>query len=77
MNKVVEFLATITDEQLRTALAEFKILDETAELPQGLVRQLEADLAARADISSDNARKVLETSLFRMAAYRWAGLSGN
>lgn len=77
MNKVTEFLAAITDDQLRTALAEFKVLDETAALPQGLVRKLEAELAARADISTTNARKVLETNLFRLAAYRWAGLSGN
>lgn len=77
MNKVTEFLAAITDDQLRVALAEFKVLDETAELPQGLVRKLEAELAAHADISATNARKLLDTNLFRLAAYRWAGLSGN
>lgn len=77
MNKVTEFLAAITDDQLRAALAEFKVLDETAELPHGLVRKLEAELAAQANISATNARNLLETNLFRLAAYRWAGLSGN
>jgi hypothetical protein len=74
MNTVNEFLNAIPDDDLKIAVAEMKELDESATLKDGVVLRLGKELAQHAGIGSANARKVIETAVFRIAAYRWAGV---
>ncbi|RQR65419.1 hypothetical protein DIE18_02920 [Burkholderia sp. Bp9125] len=72
MTRVTEFLDAISDADMKAAILELKVLDEQAVLPDGVVRRLGVELADYAGIGKQEARKVLEYSLFRHAAYRWA-----
>lgn len=73
MNQVTEFLAAISDADLKAAICELKVFDEQAVLPpNGVIRRLGAELVELADIDALDARKVLESGLFRRAAYQWA-----
>lgn len=71
MTKVAEFVNRISDSELRAAILELKELDESAVLPDGAVRRLSVELAAFAEISTLDARKVLDVALIRRAAYQW------
>lgn len=74
MNKVVQFLDGINEDDLRTAVHEMKHLDTDGVLPDGVVRRLSVDLAEYAEIRDLEARKVVEVAVLRLAAYRWAGV---
>ncbi|MCA7888555.1 hypothetical protein LGM58_35830 [Burkholderia contaminans] len=74
MNKVVQFLDGISEDDLRTAVHEMKHLDTDGVLADGVVRRLSVDLAEYAEIRDLEARKVVEVAVLRLAAYRWAGV---
>lgn len=75
MTRVTDFLDAISEVDLKTAIHELKVLDEQAVLPDGVVRRLGVQLAEYAGIGYQEARKILDYSLFRQAAYRWAQCS--
>jgi hypothetical protein len=77
MNTVETFLAAISEEDLRAAVGEMKILDETGVLPEGTVRRLTTDLASHSGVRDFEARKIIESAVLRTAAYRWAGVAGS
>lgn len=73
MNAVQQILKALTDVELKEALAEMKELEETAVLKQGIVRNLVLKLQHDIGLSAHDARSVAHSSIFRVAAFRWAG----
>ena len=74
MNLVQQILAGISDEELKESLAEMKELEDGGVLPQGRVRDLARRLREDAGLSANDARTVAQSAIFRIAAFKWAGL---
>jgi len=74
MNLVQQILAGVSDEEMRESLGEMKELEESGVLPQGRVRDLARKLQEDAGLSANDARAVAESAIFRIAAFKWAGL---
>lgn len=72
-NKVQAIFASISDDDLRMAVHEIKELEERGVLPVGVVRELRTRLVA-AGVPESDAVKVVDTSIYRMAAFKWAGV---
>lgn len=72
LDRVRVILSTISDDDLRRAILETKELDDCGVLPPGVVRELRASLVA-AGLSENDAVKVVDTKIHRLAAHKWAG----
>lgn len=76
MNKVQQILASITDADLRSAVQEMAKLDATGILPKGIVRELAKKISIEAEISAHDANSIAQTSVLRIAAFKWADVDG-
>lgn len=72
-DKVQAIFAGISDNDLREAVREIKELDERGVLPPGVVRELRARLV-ETGVPETDAVKVADSSIYRMAAFKWAGI---
>lgn len=73
MNAVEKILASVSDADLKDCVAELKALDDSGVLPNGKVRALAHRLQDEAGLSGNDARNVANTSVIRIAAFKWAG----
>ena len=74
MNLVQQILAGISDQELKESLVEMKELEERGVLPVGRVRELARKLQEVAGLSANDARAVAQSAIYRIAAFKWAGL---
>lgn len=74
MNPVQTILASISDADLKEAVAELKALEDSGLLPDGKVRALAHRLQVEAGLSGNDARNVANTAVIRIAAFKWAGV---
>lgn len=73
MNSVQTILSSIPDDDLRKAVRELRELEDQGVLPAGIVRSLRTRLAAETGLSESDAVKVADASIYRLAAFKWAG----
>lgn len=74
MNAVQQILADLSDDEIRTAVNELRVLDETAVLPAGIIRNTARRLIEEVGVPSQNALTITKTECIRIAAYKWADL---
>ncbi|MFP3637780.1 hypothetical protein [Paraburkholderia sp. SIMBA_054] len=74
MNAVDTYLSQISEEDIRIAVGQMKELELTAVLCDGVVRRHSAALKVAAGIPDHDARKIIEKAVYRMAAFKWAGV---
>jgi hypothetical protein len=76
LNAVELFLSRISDQDLKSALGELKMLDGTGILSDGVLRRLSRELQTLPGlpISAHDARHILQVGVLRIAAYKWAGI---
>lgn len=72
--KVQAIFASLSDDDLREAVREIKELEECGVLPAGVVREVRARLVGTG-VPETDAVKVVDSSIYRMAAYKWAGIN--
>lgn len=72
-NKVQAIFASISDDDLRKAVYEINELEQLGALPVGVVREIRARLVA-AGVPENDAVKVVDASIYRIAALKWAGV---
>ncbi|WP_321935428.1 hypothetical protein [Paraburkholderia sp. J8-2] len=73
-NKVEQFLSSISDDDLRRVLRDYKVQRETGIMPEGAMRGLARDIHERFGLKLADASAVISEGVLRIAAYRWAGL---
>lgn len=71
MNIVQKYLSEIADDDLRAGVTEMATLERTGVLPDGVVRRMSAELAQQSLAPGHEARKIIESAVLRLAAYRW------
>ncbi len=74
MNIVQQIFAGISEADLKDAVGELQKLEDTGVLPGGKVRDLAHRLQEEAGLSAHDARAVAQSSILRIAAFKWAGL---
>lgn len=74
MNAVQKILADLSDDDLKKALGELKVLENKGVLPEGITRKLAHTLQEEAGLTAHDARSVAQSSIFRIAAFKWADL---
>lgn len=74
MNCVEAILHDLTDGQLRDAVNELHIRNQTGVMPHGVVRNVSQRIAEEAGVPGHDARSIAETGIYRVAAHRWAGI---
>lgn len=74
MNKINEVLNELTDAELQVAVHELHTLATSGVLSGVVVRVLSNRLQSELNISGHDARTITENSIYRLAAYRWAGI---
>ncbi|MBN3761282.1 hypothetical protein [Burkholderia sp. Ac-20365] len=74
MTAVDALLETISEGDLRAAVVELKELRGTGILPEGVVRRYASRLQTEVGVPGNDARNLVESAVYRMAAYRWAGI---
>ena len=74
MTKVQDIINAISDEDLRDMVAELHELGNTGVLPGAKVRNLALSISNQVDISIHDSLTIAQTSVLRMAAFKWAGV---
>lgn len=72
MNRIAQIFQELSDADLVAMLAEMQELDSNGVLPDGKVRQLARRLESEAGACASDARHIVDSHIFRTAAYRWA-----
>lgn len=71
--KIQAIFDSISDDDLRAAVRELRELEECGVLPSGVVRDLRARLV-EVGVPENDAGKVVDSIIYRMAAFKWAGV---
>lgn len=72
-SKVQAIFSSLSDDDLREAVHEIKELEERGVLHGGVIREIRARLVA-AGVPENDAVKVVDASIYRIAAFKWAGV---
>lgn len=75
MNPIKRLFLSLSDEELKAAVADLKVLDEIGVVPPGRIAGLQARVVEVLPLSSSDARHVVMTEVIRQAAFRWAGVA--
>lgn len=76
MNALQRIFAELSDADLRAGIHELQALEDSGVLPDGTVRALARRIEAEAGLSAHDARSVVNSNLYRIAAQKWAGIEG-
>jgi hypothetical protein len=75
MNPIKRLFLGLPDDELRAAVAELKVLDDTGVMPQGSIAALSTRVRETVGITASDARSVVMSEVIRQAAFRWAGVA--
>lgn len=73
-NIVQQILDSVSDEDLKLAMSEIKVLNTTGVLSPGVIRRVAADLNASTRMAMGDALSFVQRKLSERAAFYWAGI---
>lgn len=76
MNALQRIFAELSDADLRAGILELQAMEDSGVLPDGTVRALARRIEAEAGLSGHEARSVVNSNLYRIAALKWVGFEG-
>lgn len=71
-NTVWGIFESLSDVDLKTAVRELKVMEDSGVLPDGVICALVARLQTETSTPEDNARQVVCDQIYRCAALKWA-----